>query len=196
MLFYPVRFKLYITIVSIQARTCIINRIGLWRISPPPPPPPPPPSRKLTNFRKFWSKRGLKTVFSSANGGGYVGNLGGFAPPPEKVNFRHCSRWYKLGMLLFVYYWNYNIFLRLATLQQNKYQKPNMSWRCNERASPCFPPLLFLSTNTLKHVHSSVTSLTWTLIHRILFPSYKSIFLGNTKYWKNFRRFVLLVFFR
>jgi hypothetical protein len=31
---------------------------------------PPPPSGKLTNFRKFWSKRGLKTVFSSANGGG------------------------------------------------------------------------------------------------------------------------------
>jgi hypothetical protein len=29
---------------------------------------------KLMNFRKFWPKRGLKTVFSSANGG-YVGNL-------------------------------------------------------------------------------------------------------------------------
>jgi hypothetical protein len=29
----------------------------------------------LTNFRKFWPKRGLKTVFSSANGGGGVGNL-------------------------------------------------------------------------------------------------------------------------
>ena len=42
-------------------------------------------------------KRGLKTVFSSANGGGgvcrkfesFVGNLGGFVPPPENVNFRH-----------------------------------------------------------------------------------------------------------
>jgi hypothetical protein len=59
--------------------------------------PPPPPSGKWTNFRKFWSKRGLKTVFSSANGGvcrkfeSFVGNLGGFAPPPEKVNFRHCA---------------------------------------------------------------------------------------------------------
>ena len=56
-------------------------------------PPPPPPSRKMTNFRKFWPKRGLKTAFSSANGGGggrgFVGNLGGFAPPPEEVNFRH-----------------------------------------------------------------------------------------------------------
>ena len=42
--------------------------------------------------------KGLKTAFSSANGGGggcrkfegFVGNLEGFAPPPEKVNFRHC----------------------------------------------------------------------------------------------------------
>jgi hypothetical protein len=53
-----------------------------------PPPPPPQLHRKLTNFRKFWPKRGLKTVFSSANGGvcrkfeSFVGNLGGFAPPP------------------------------------------------------------------------------------------------------------------
>jgi hypothetical protein len=55
------------------------------------PPPPPPPSWKMTNFRKFWPIRGLKTAFSSANGGGgFVGNLEGFAlPPPEKVNFRH-----------------------------------------------------------------------------------------------------------
>ena len=33
---------------------------------------------QLTNFRKFWPKRGLKTTFSSANGGGggeFVGNL-------------------------------------------------------------------------------------------------------------------------
>jgi hypothetical protein len=39
--------------------------------------PPPHLHRKLTNFRKFLPKRGLKTVFSSANGGGggYVGNL-------------------------------------------------------------------------------------------------------------------------
>ena len=51
---------------------------------------------------KFWpkSKRGLKTAFSSANGGrgcrkfeGFGGNLGGFVPPPplspqEKVNLR------------------------------------------------------------------------------------------------------------
>ena len=61
--------------------------------------PPPPPLRKMTNFRKFWLKRGLKTAFSSANEGicrkfeCFVGNLGGFAPPtPEKVNFRHWSR--------------------------------------------------------------------------------------------------------
>jgi hypothetical protein len=61
------------------------------------PPPPPHLHGKLTNFRKFWPKRGLKTVFSSANVGGgvcrkfesFVGSLGGFAPPPEKVNFRH-----------------------------------------------------------------------------------------------------------
>ena len=32
-------------------------------------PPPPHLHGKLTNFRKFWPKRGLKTVFSSANGG-------------------------------------------------------------------------------------------------------------------------------
>jgi hypothetical protein len=31
--------------------------------------PSPHLHRKLTNFRKFWSKRGLKTVFLSANGG-------------------------------------------------------------------------------------------------------------------------------
>jgi hypothetical protein len=31
--------------------------------------PRPAPSRKMTNFRKFWPKRGLKTAFSSANGG-------------------------------------------------------------------------------------------------------------------------------
>jgi hypothetical protein len=60
---------------------------------------PPPPSRKMPNFRKFWPKRRLKTAFSSANAGvcrkfeSCVENLGGFAPPPppEKVNFRHCS---------------------------------------------------------------------------------------------------------
>ena len=50
---------------------------------------PPPPSQKMTNFRKFGPKRGLKTAVSSTNGGGgggcrkfesFVGNLGGFAP--------------------------------------------------------------------------------------------------------------------
>ena len=62
--------------------------------------PPPPPSWKMTNFRKFLPIKGLKTAFSSANGGGggcrkfesFVGNLEGFAPPLEKVNFRHCVR--------------------------------------------------------------------------------------------------------
>ena len=47
------------------------------------------------NFRKFLPKRGLKTVFSSANGGGgvcrkfesFVGNLGGFTPPTRKSEF-------------------------------------------------------------------------------------------------------------
>jgi hypothetical protein len=58
--------------------------------------PPPHLHGKLTNFRKFWPKRGLKTVFSSANRGvrrkfeSFVGNLGGFAPQPEKVYFRYC----------------------------------------------------------------------------------------------------------
>ena len=61
-------------------------------------PPPPHLYGKLTNFRKFCPKTGLKTVFLSANRGGgvcrkfvsFVENLGGFAPPPpEKVNFRH-----------------------------------------------------------------------------------------------------------
>jgi hypothetical protein len=60
--------------------------------------PPPPTSGKLTNFRKFWSKRGLKTVFSSGNGGGGMSEIWKFCrkfrrlcpPPPEKVNFRHC----------------------------------------------------------------------------------------------------------
>jgi hypothetical protein len=53
-----------------------------------PPTPPPHLHGKLINFRKFWSKRGLKTVFSSANGKvcrkfeSLVGNLGGFALPP------------------------------------------------------------------------------------------------------------------
>jgi hypothetical protein len=72
--------------------------VGGGAAAPPPPPPPPPHLHgKLTNFRKFWPKRGLKTVFSSANGGvclkfeSFVGNLGGFAPPPEEVNFRHCG---------------------------------------------------------------------------------------------------------
>jgi hypothetical protein len=55
----------------------------------------------VMNFGNF----DLKTVFLSANGGGgggggggccrkfesFVGNFGGFAPPPEKVNFRHLS---------------------------------------------------------------------------------------------------------
>jgi hypothetical protein len=47
---------------------------------------------KLTNFRIFWPKRGLKTVFSSANWGvcwkfeSFVGNLGGFAPPPPEIS--------------------------------------------------------------------------------------------------------------
>ena len=40
----------------------------------------PPPHHhhlygKLTNFRKFWPKRGLKTVFSSANGGGCTSEI-------------------------------------------------------------------------------------------------------------------------
>jgi hypothetical protein len=54
-------------------KSCIISALfttlnwGQWRKSWRPS--PPPPSGKLTNFRKFWSKRGLKTVFSSANGG-------------------------------------------------------------------------------------------------------------------------------
>jgi hypothetical protein len=49
-----------------------------------------PPSRKMTNFQKFCPKIGLKTAFSSANGGvcrkfeSFVGNLGGFAPPPHR----------------------------------------------------------------------------------------------------------------
>jgi hypothetical protein len=65
-------------------------------------PPPPPPSQKIINFRKFLPKRGLKTAYSSANRGvcrkfesfvrnfgSFVRNFGRFAPPPEKVNFRH-----------------------------------------------------------------------------------------------------------
>jgi hypothetical protein len=53
-------------------------------------PPPPHLHGKLTNFRKFWPKRGLKTVFLSANVGvcqkfeSFVGNLGGFAPHRRK----------------------------------------------------------------------------------------------------------------
>jgi hypothetical protein len=57
------------------------------------PPPPPPHTHlygKLTNFRKFWPKRKLKTAFSSANGGrgcrkfeDFVENLGGFAGKSE-----------------------------------------------------------------------------------------------------------------
>ena len=31
------------------------------------------------------ANRGVRRKFES-----FVGNLGGFAPPPEKVNFRHC----------------------------------------------------------------------------------------------------------
>ena len=53
--------------------------------------------RKIDEFSEILTKSGLKTVFSSANGGvcrkfeSFVGNLGGFAPPPpEKANFRHC----------------------------------------------------------------------------------------------------------
>ena len=49
--------------------------------------PPPPPSRKIAEFSEILTKRGLKTVFSSANGGGVVGNLGGFAPPTGKSEF-------------------------------------------------------------------------------------------------------------
>jgi hypothetical protein len=57
--------------------------------------PPPHLHGKLMNFRKFWPKRGLKTVFSSANGGGGMSEIWKFcrkfrAPPPEKVNFRQC----------------------------------------------------------------------------------------------------------
>jgi hypothetical protein len=36
---------------------------------------PPPPSWNMTNFRKFWPIKVLKTAFSSANGGGGGGGL-------------------------------------------------------------------------------------------------------------------------
>jgi hypothetical protein len=60
------------------------------------PPPPPPPLRKFDEISEMLTLKRAKTAFSSVNWRvcrkfeGFVGNLGGFAPPPqEKVNFRH-----------------------------------------------------------------------------------------------------------
>jgi hypothetical protein len=58
-------------------------------------PPPPHLHGKLTDFRKFWPKRGLKTVFSSANGGGGTSEIWKFCRKFRRLclptgNFRHC----------------------------------------------------------------------------------------------------------
>jgi hypothetical protein len=67
--------------------------------------PPPHLPENWRIFGNFDLKEGWKQSFRVQMGGGgggggvcrkfesFVGNLGGFAPAPEKVNFRHCCWW-------------------------------------------------------------------------------------------------------
>jgi hypothetical protein len=97
-------------------------------------PPPPPPSRKMTNFRKFWAKRGLKTAFSSANGGGGgLPEIWKFCrkfrrlwpppppPPPEEVNFRHWPPFVCKNHRLKNFLCTCQVFLMMAAVRTNKF---------------------------------------------------------------------------
>jgi hypothetical protein len=93
-------------------------------------PPPPPPSRKMTNFRKFWAKRGLKTAFSSANGGGGLPEIWKFCrkfrglcppPPPPEVNFRHWPPFVCKNHRLKNFLCTCQVFLMMAAVRTNKF---------------------------------------------------------------------------